>query len=167
MKIDLRKHRLRAGRLKKRTDRFLKRMEKLKPRGLDYTVNKLNKEVWKEVDCTKCANCCKSMTPTFTPADVKRISAHLGMKPSAFKEKYTSVDDDNGDLVLSTPFPCPFLGKNDKCTIYEVRPADCAEFPHFNKRQFHNHLEVTGTNLLYCPAALWVVEGMMAKFGEK
>ena len=40
---------------------------------------KLDKEVWQDVDCLACANCCKTMTPTYTPTDLKRISAHLGI----------------------------------------------------------------------------------------
>jgi len=48
----------------------------------------LEPEVWKEIDCLTCANCCKTMTPTYTTADIKRISAHFNQTPQEFKDKW-------------------------------------------------------------------------------
>jgi len=61
---------------KKYFQKYLRRVEKLKPEGLDILAEQLNTEVWQEVDCLSCANCCKTMTPTFTPKDIRRISKH-------------------------------------------------------------------------------------------
>ena len=32
--------------------------------------------------------------------------------------------------------PCPFLAEDGRCTVYEVRPRDCAEYPHTQKKGF-------------------------------
>src|SRR5688572_23112827 len=73
---------------KKGMRRFLNRLEKAAPRGLENLTAKLEQEVWQEVGCLSCANCCKTMTPTFTPRDVKRISAHFNQTPEEFRKKW-------------------------------------------------------------------------------
>ena len=72
--------------------RFLTKLEKNPPKKLDAMAVEIDKEVWAETDCLACANCCKTMTPTFTNADIKRISAHLEMTEDAFKKKWLKKD---------------------------------------------------------------------------
>jgi Fe-S-cluster containining protein len=103
----------------------------------------------------ECANCCKTMTPTFTKADITRISAHLGMSTKNFKDKWLKKDE-SGEWVNTTQ-PCQFLVDN-KCSVYEVRPADCAEFPHHNKKPFDLYNDTFKNNLVHCPATLTLVE---------
>jgi Fe-S-cluster containining protein len=96
------------------------------------------------------------MTPTFTKKDIKRISAHLEMEPKAFMDKWLKKEEDSGDWVNKIQ-PCQFL-KNNKCSIYEVRPADCAEFPHHNKKPFDAYNDTFKNNLPHCPATLTLVD---------
>jgi Fe-S-cluster containining protein len=141
--------------------KFLGRVEKNPPRGLDRLAEKLDAEVWKEVNCLSCANCCKSMTPTFTATDIKRISAHLGMSPATFKEKYLEYDKKDKDWMNKLQ-PCQFLDtKTHFCSIYEVRPADCAGFPHLKKKKMTDYIHVHQQNISYCPATFKMVEKMM------
>ena len=43
------------------------------------------------------------------------------------------------------------------CTIYSIRPGDCAEFPHLTKKQMKHYMHVHHQNVVYCPATLkWV-----------
>lgn len=141
---------------KPRLRRFLTRLEKDPPRGLHQLAVVADKETWKEVECLSCGNCCRSMTPTFTPADVKRISAHLSMTPDAFREKWLYKDKE-GDW-MNYARPCQFFNKKDnKCSIYEVRPADCAGFPHLTKKKPIEYIHVYKQNVEYCPATQrWV-----------
>ena len=88
----------------------------------------LHEEAFEKVDCLTCAACCKNYSPRFKTPDVKRISRHMGMKESVFIETYLRVDED-GDFVVKSS-PCPFLGSDNFCTIYDVRPSDCARFPY-------------------------------------
>jgi hypothetical protein len=46
------------------------------------------------------------------------------------------------------------------CSIYEVRPADCAGFPHFTKKKFTEYIHVHKQNVAYCPATYKLVEKM-------
>ena len=72
--------------------RYLGKIEKHAPRGLDSIAQQIDAEVWKEIDCLSCANCCKTMTPTFTKADIKRIAAHLDMSAADFTKKWLESD---------------------------------------------------------------------------
>ena len=142
--------------------KFLNRIAKNPPRGLDTMAVQANTIVWKETDCLACANCCKTMSPTYTPGDIKRISTHLEMTPEEFKKKWL-YKDRQGDW-LNKSQPCQFLNLADnKCSIYEVRPKDCAGFPHHTKRRMVDYMHVFKQNIEYCPATFRMVEEMMKK----
>lgn len=154
--MDLKKFKITANRKKKSLSLFLDKLDVIVPTDMPELVDRLDKKVWKETDCMKCANCCKTMTPTFTRTDIRRISAHLDMKPKEFVDKWLEKEEETGDWVNKTQ-PCQFL-KNNMCSIYEVRPADCAEFPHHNKKPFDLYNEMFKTNILHCPATLNLVD---------
>ncbi len=72
------------------------------------------------MDCLACANCCKTMSPTFTQVDIKRIARHLDMSADEFRKKWL-YKDRNGDWINKQQ-PCQFLNlKDNKCSIYEVQ----------------------------------------------
>lgn len=115
------------------------------------------KEVWQEVDCLSCANCCKKMTPTFTAKDLKRISAHFNQTPEEFKKQWLKKDS-NKDMV-NVNQPCQFLNLEDnKCSIYAIRPEDCSGFPHLSKKNWSLYAHVHKQNIDYCPATFRMVE---------
>src|ERR1700679_511741 len=82
----------------------------------------LHEEAFQRIDCLGCANCCKNYSPRFKAPDIKRISRHLQLKESDFIARYLNQDED-GDYVVRSA-PCPFLGADNYCSIYEVRPSD-------------------------------------------
>jgi len=130
---------------------------------LNQLTAAVEKEVWKEVSCVSCANCCKMMTPTYTPKDIKRISSHLGMTVAEFKSKWLYKERSSGDW-LNRSIPCQFLDANTNlCTIYDVRPADCAGFPHLQKKRMVEYMHVYKQNIEYCPATFRMVEKMMER----
>jgi hypothetical protein len=74
--VNMRSFKQKARHAKTKMRRYLSKIEKI-PRHLDKKIAALEPEVWKEVDCLSCANCCKTMTPTFNEKDIKRIASHL------------------------------------------------------------------------------------------
>ena len=86
--VNLRQFRKKVQDTKRKFRAFLTKVENKRPRGLDKLTPILEKEVWEEIDCLTCANCCKVMSPTFTKKDITRISSHLGMTEDAFREKW-------------------------------------------------------------------------------
>jgi Fe-S-cluster containining protein len=104
------------------------------------------------------------MSPTFTATDVKRIAAHFSITPKEFKEKWLEYDAKDKDWV-NVSQPCQFLNlSTNMCAIYEVRPADCAGFPHLKKKKFVEYLHVHKQNISYCPATFKMVEKMMERY---
>lgn len=159
--VNLRSFKQQVRYRKTRYRRFLGKLEKNPPKGIHSITAQVDTEVWQEIDCLSCGNCCKTMTPTFTTKDVKRIAAHLQMTVKDFKEKWLFYDKKDKDW-MNTKQPCQFLNlKDNKCSIYEVRPADCAGFPHHTKKKFSDYAHVFQQNLLYCPATLKFVEKLM------
>lgn len=148
-----------VSRNKKRLRSFLTRVEKKAPRNLHMVTLAANKLSWAKTDCMDCANCCKTMSPTYTQRDIRRISKFLGMTVRAFKEKWL-YKDKVGDW-LNKSQPCQFLDlTTNLCGIYEVRPGDCAGFPHHNKKKIIDYGHVYKQNVEFCPATYRLVEFM-------
>ena len=161
-KINLRAFRKKAKANQTKFKRFLGRLERRPPRGLDSIAALTDLEMWRETDCLSCANCCKTMSPTYTPADLKRISNHFGITVNEFREKWL-YKDDNNDWINKTQ-PCQFLNLEDnKCSIYPIRPKDCAGFPHHTKRRMIDYMHVFKQNIEFCPATYRLVELMKEK----
>jgi Fe-S-cluster containining protein len=136
---------------------FLERADKNK---VLKQLPQLHEEAFEKVDCLQCAACCKNYSPRFKTPDVKRISKHLGMKESNFIETYLRVDED-GDFVVKTS-PCPFLGADNFCSIYDVRPSDCARFPYTNEDVIFKRQKLTLKNASFCPITFYVLEKLQS-----
>lgn len=156
--VNLKKLKKKFAITKKSLRHFITRTESHPPANLDILLEKIDKEVWANVNCLSCANCCKVMTPTYTFQDIKRISAYLGMRPIDFKEKWLYLDKKTNEW-MNRSRPCQFLDlKTNLCTIYEVRPSDCAGFPHLLKKPTADYLHIHKQNIEYCPATMMLVE---------
>jgi len=118
-------------------------------------ADKVHNDVFEEMDCLQCGNCCKSIPPMISNRDVKRISKVLGMSKDVFLEKYVVVDND-GDQVINSS-PCPFLASDNKCQIYEDRPSACRAYPHSGEGMFYKNWSHHKRNAKYCPALLEIL----------
>lgn len=141
--------------------KFFGKLKKRPPKNLDYLMQELHHEEFERTDCLECANCCKTTGPLFTKADIERISKFFRQKPQAFIDDYLRIDEEN-DYVLQS-LPCPFLGADNYCSIYDVRPKACREFPHTDRKKFQQISNFTLKNVAICPAAFNIVEAMKAK----
>jgi len=136
--------------------KFLDGLKKKPPKNLDYLVVEKHEETFAEIDCLSCANCCKTTGPLYTEKDIERISKHLRMKPADFESKFLRVDEDQ-DKVLQN-LPCFFLNDDNTCSIYDVRPKACREYPHTDRKKIYQINNLTIQNTLICPATYVFVE---------
>jgi len=150
---------------RKENKRYYKKLRNKKTKGIDELFHNLHEATFEEIDCLECANCCKTTSPMFHRKDIERISKHLKMNVSNFSEKYLKVDSD-GDTVLKSS-PCAFLGHDNYCTIYEVRPKACREYPHTNRKDMHQILNTTFQNTLICPAVFGITERLKEILPER
>ena len=146
-----------SGERKKLYKQFLARADKNK---VLKALPQYHEEAFEKIDCLKCANCCKNYSPRFKTPDIKRISRHLKMKEGDFIETYLKLDED-GDYVANTA-PCPFLGDDNFCGIYDQRPSDCVRFPYTDEDVILKRPALTTKNLTFCPITYYVVEKLMS-----
>lgn len=141
--------------------KFLASLRKKAPKNIDQITREIHEEVFEVIDCTQCANCCLTLGPLFTEADIERIAKFMRMKLSDFEATYLRVDED-GDKVFQG-MPCPFLGNDKLCNIYEVRPKACREFPHTDRKKIYQINHLTIQNTLTCPAVYEFIERLQAR----
>lgn len=119
----------------------------------------LHAEAFEKIDCLQCAACCKAYSPRFKTPDVKRIAKHLKQREGDFIATYLRVDDEGDFVVKQTP--CPFLGADNRCSIYEVRPSDCARFPYTDEDVLVKRQALTLKNASFCPIVHHVLERLV------
>lgn len=154
--MDLSSFRELASSRSKSNQKFLNSIKNENPREIDNVFHRLHDEVFEEIDCLECANCCKTTSPIFYQTDIERAAKALRMNPGDFIEKYLKVDEDK-DFVLKSS-PCAFLNADNYCAIYEHRPKACREYPHTNRKKMVQIMDLTYKNTLVCPAVLEMVE---------
>lgn len=145
----------RAAHERKANRKLVSRLRDRPPKDLDYRFHQLHEEAFRDIDCLECANCCKTTSPIFRDIDIDRLSRHLGMRPAELVERYLHLDAE-GDYVLNVA-PCPFLGPDNYCSVYEARPRACREYPHTDRKNMLAILPLTLRNTLVCPAVAQIV----------
>jgi len=159
--MDSKELKLRAQKSLAENKKFFSKLKLSKPKYLDEVMQDIHAEVFEEVDCLQCANCCKTTSPIFYQKDIERLAGHFRIKPSEFIDNYLHLDEDN-DYVLNQA-PCPFLGADNYCNVYEDRPTACKEYPHTNRKRFYQLLDLTLKNTAVCPAVYEMVERLKIK----
>ncbi|MFT4738227.1 MAG: Fe-S-cluster containining protein [Cyclobacteriaceae bacterium] len=140
---------------------YLTKLGKQKSEELDLEFAKSHEATFKKIDCLSCANCCKTTSPIFLMTDIKRLAKRLEMTVADFITTYLTMDEED-DFVLTTA-PCPFLDNQNKCTVYDDRPSACREYPHTNRKQMHQIMDLTYENSLICPAVSDIVDQLKTK----
>jgi Fe-S-cluster containining protein len=134
----------------KSNTKWIQQVKRLQDRDVDNLFHEAHYEVFEEIDCLKCANCCKTTSPIFRDVDINRLSKRLKTNPSQFIANYLHMDNE-GDYVLNSS-PCVFLQEDNKCEVYEDRPLACREYPHTNRKKMKQILTLTLKNTEVCPA---------------
>lgn len=135
---------------------FFAKLGKKQIKQLDGMVHYLHDEVFDEIDCLDCANCCKSLGPRITDRDIERMAKALKLKSAQVVDQYLRVDED-GDYVFKE-MPCPFLAGDNYCLIYEQRPKACREYPHTDRKKFYQLRNITLKNASTCPAVYEILK---------
>jgi uncharacterized protein len=124
------------------------------PDDIDGLVRDLSRKYFALIDCTQCANCCRSLQMEFQETELHTIAKALGQSVEAFEKQSMSQGRVNP--------PCPML--NGKlCSIYENRPDVCRSYPHLEQPEFTSRLMGVIGNLSICPIAFNAFEELKAK----
>ena len=144
---------------------FLKGQCHLKSDEVDRRVFAITRHVWAGIDCTSCANCCRQVKPSFSEEEVERLARRLGMKRRPFIERYlerAEVESDNPWQTRTKP--CPFLEDN-RCSVYEDRPADCSGYPYLYKPALVSRMMAMIERTSTCPIVYEVMEDLKKSLG--
>lgn len=148
--LDLQAFKARVKREKKLSRKIFTELKKRKAKQLDRDFAAAHETAFEKIDCLSCANCCKTAGPRLLQDDIDRLAKNLRLKSADFMAQYVRVDED-GDWVMKS-LPCPFLGDDNYCRVYEARPKACRDYPHTNRNRMHQILNLTEKNAAYCPA---------------
>jgi len=154
--VDIPAHLARVKLTRQSRKAAFKRLKQLKGSALESAIHEEHDRAFERVRCQDCAHCCETTSPIFTDRDIPRIAKHLGLRPSAFTERYLRLDDDQ-DYVLKSS-PCAFLDDDKSCLIYDVRPKACREYPHTDAPKQRGLIELTEKNVEVCPAVFEMME---------
>lgn len=141
---------------KKTTGKILKSVQGVRSVVLDQAFHDAHDVVFRRTDCLECANCCKTSSPIITNKDIDRISSFLRMKAGDFVVQYLRIDEDE-DYVFCQ-IPCVFLNEDNTCRIYEYRPKACREYPHTDRKNMNEILDLTYKNAMVCPAVFEIIQ---------
>lgn len=145
---------------------FLNKLDHTVPAHLHLIVEEKDQEVWKEIDCTECARCCHTMTPTYTQEDIVRLSSHLEMSQDEFIKLYLEEEEDHPEVLMHRHLPCAFL-KDNRCTVYEARPDNCRSFPYHDKQPFDEYYPTYVQNIEYCPATYLLISKIEEEVADR
>lgn len=159
--MDLSELKKKAAESNKQNKKLIQKLKKQKGKVVDQLFHEAHDNAFKNINCLNCANCCKTTGPLFTNKDIDRISKHLNLKPQGFITQYLRLDEDN-DYVLKE-VPCSFLGEDNYCSIYEVRPKACAEYPHTDRVKQQQILNLNLKNTEVCPAVHDIFDEVRSK----
>ena len=140
---------------------FIKWLGKNAPSDIDSIVHEIHNDVFEEVDCLQCANCCKTVGPAIKDVDIDRLSKYLRIKPSKLIDDFLMMDDDM-DYIFRN-HPCPFLMTDNYCSIYDSRPKACREYPHTDRRRVMQIINLHKKNIECCPAVFEVFTRLKKK----
>ncbi len=146
---------------KDKFQKWIGKAKKMNSRALDENFHKLHDQTFQKINCLTCANCCKTTSPIFRDVDIRRLSKRLRMSEAKFIDTYLKIDEDQ-DYVLQSS-PCAFLGEDNYCNVYEDRPLACREYPHTNRKNMYQILELTRKNTEVCPAVSQIMFEMVKK----
>ena len=127
-------------------------------RRVDSIVHRLYREISSQIDCEACANCCRDAQPVLDQEDIERLSTGLGISITQFRDQYL-VKDEEARKYRFSKTPCPFL-KDNACSCYAHRPANCISYPHLHKKDFTSRTINVICNCSVCPIVYNVYEGL-------
>ncbi|MBN2304516.1 MAG: YkgJ family cysteine cluster protein [Anaerolineae bacterium] len=97
---------------------------------LDALVDAIAASVTPHINCTSCANCCRSLPVGLIPDDIAPLADALHVPPKQVIARY--VDHRAGprwkEWATFAGSPCPMLA-GSRCAVYAGRPQACRAYP--------------------------------------
>lgn len=134
-------------------------------KSIDRIVHRINEQITSQIDCQKCGNCCKSLSPLLTESEIDKLSRIENLAQSDFVTIFVEIDSFEGIKYLKDT-PCRYL-KGKSCSIYSNRPEDCKSYPHTQKTEFITRTFGMIDNYGICPIVFNLFERLKEELGYK
>ncbi len=141
----------RLGESKRKENERLRRYLK-RHNFVERRLKAIAADITGQIDCTACGNCCRVATARLIPRDVARLARYFRISPARFEAEYCAHSEEEGLILRRTEAGCVFL-EGHLCTIYDVRPSSCEDFPHLVRGagSFLSRMWEMPDRACYCP----------------
>ena len=132
---------------------------------LDQLVDEIAAEVIPQIDCTACANCCRSLMVGLSPDDIPPLADVLRLPPDRLIAVYVDRDRgaQHGEWGVFRCSPCALL-RNKLCTVYAHRPQSCRDYPALTPDFRWLYGEIS-SGAGQCPIIFNVIERLKLRLG--
>lgn len=135
---------------------FISRVRGLPSKKFDELIHPLARHFTSEIDCTSCANCCRSVHVGVTLEEVNTLATFSDDDSDVFKSAEVDMDPDGkGGYLIKKP--CKFL-KESLCSIYDHRPSSCRSYPGLDGRQLKYRIRRIMDEYSVCPIVYHTIE---------
>src|ERR1700733_4167123 len=78
-------------------------------RHSDRRLRRFGEDIEAQIDCTKCANCCRVTEVGITAKDVEKLGKFVGTSEPEFVDQFTAVDGSGAMILKRSEQGCVFL----------------------------------------------------------
>ncbi|HLV36325.1 MAG TPA: YkgJ family cysteine cluster protein [Spirillospora sp.] len=134
--------------------------------ALDALVEQVAAPIIAAIDCTRCANCCRSLDVYLTEEDAQRLAdaIHIPLEQVVVRYVDREAAREQGEWGRFRARPCAFLD-DGLCAIYPHRPESCRLYPAFTP-DFRWTLADTIAGAGLCPIIYHVLVAMLSRVDE-
>lgn len=141
--------------------RLRQRLLGMPAREADARVRAIAEVVAQAIDCTRCANCCKTLEPELAEEEMEQLQKIMG---GGQEDKNEHLGYDSGRALHYLKSPCPFL-LNNRCTVYASRPGSCRDYPRLVP-DFKFRWRKTMADYKICPIVFNTIERLKESLGD-
>ncbi|XWX05310.1 YkgJ family cysteine cluster protein [Aggregatilineales bacterium SYSU G02658] len=130
---------------------------------LDALVNAVAAPIIAAIDCTQCANCCRSLDVYLEADDLPRLSQACHIHLDEVRVRFVDEDvlPESGAVGKLNVKPCGFLD-GQRCRIYAHRPQACRDYP-FLTPDFRWSMEQLVAGAAICPIIYHTLNALLEK----
>lgn len=134
---------------------------------LDAWVEAVAAPIRAGIDCTACANCCRTLDVCLIPSDVAPLAEGLLIPIEAVMTRYVDqpAGQAQGEWALVPAHPCPLLNGN-LCSIYPHRPHACRVYPQLTP-DFRYNVDDAIEGAATCPIIYNTLEALAAAYADE
>lgn len=142
-------------------EQFKLYLKRLPADDVDEWVMGINRKVEAGIDCLACGRCCTRLMVNIDDAAIARLSERLQLTEAEFRERFV---EGGSFMSFLNAIPCQFLN-GKACTVYEIRPDECRNFPQLDRPGFTGRMFGTFSHYGMCPIIYNVVEQLKDSSG--